>query len=549
MCNLRRLFIALWMLLTATVLSAAPGECPVKPLQVEKLPNLKTPRSGHYTFVVNSELTVVGGHTSGFVPTATAEYFADDEWHQLNTVYTHDQGLCLPLSDGSVMLAGGHEKDLGIGQLFCVEIYHPRSHRFEGYGCLDSKRCFADAVELDSGHVAISGNWYEDDAIEIYRGERLFSPLKKVSQQRAKPYILRTAKDDAIIFSTIDNHGQLHDTIIIDRLQGEPFTLPLFSVWHPRRIHPIHRSHDSFIGNEARDYYSYLITLEDSTGQIAIARTEGADFSLLPTTTPIPMECDSLPINYFSPVIADRKAQRGYVVGIDTAQHLYVLAIDYDQNPALLTLYQTDPQDSIGSTTPVLMPNGDLAMVGGFTESNFAPNASAILLKTGHPVDTAKKTAGCGLWLWCIIGIAVLTVLLFLLLRRKKKINAHQSSLQPSGDDAAANVMQRLCMLMEQKRPYQRAELKVGDIAETLGTTPRAISESIKDCRGLTFAQFVNTYRVEHAKHLLASKPDLKLVLVAQESGFATEQSFFRTFKTLTGLTPRDWQLQNAEID
>ena len=106
------------------------------------------------------------------------------------------------------------------------------------------------------------------------------------------------------------------------------------------------------------------------------------------------------------------------------------------------------------------------------------------------------------------------------------------------------NLMQRLCLLMEQEQPYQRTDLKTNDIADALDTTPRNISDTIRVCRGITFAQFVNTYRVGHAKQLLASKPDLKLVLVAQESGFATEQSFFRTFKTLTGLTPRDWQLQ-----
>ena len=544
----KRVLLAVVVLLVALLPVAGADLYPIKKLQVERLPNLNIPRSGHHIFVVNNELTVVGGHTSGFVPTATAEYFTDGEWHKLNTVYTHDQGLCQPLSDGRVMLGGGHEKDLGIGQIFSVEMYHPRSHRFEGYGCLDNKRCFADAVELDSGYVAISGNWYEEDAIEMYKGERLFSPLKKVSQQRACPYILRTAKDNAIVFSNIDNHGQLHDTIIIDRLKGEPFTLPFFNVWHPRRIYPIHRSQDSFIGDETIGCYSYLITVEDSTGQVAIARTKGEDFSLLPTATPIPMRCDSLPINYFSPIIADRKAQRGYLVGDDTVRHIYVLAIDYNNNPALLTLYQTDPQDSIGPSTPVLMPNGDLAIVGGCTESNFNPNASAILLKTGKSLDADKETAGSQLWLWCIISIVVLTALLFLLLRKTKtghnNTTATQGSTQPSEDNPSTNIMQRLCLLMEQGRPYQQADLKVSDIADTLGTTPRVISDSIKTCRGITFAQFVNTYRVEHAKQLLASKPDLKLVIVAQESGFATEQSFFRTFKTLTGLTPRDWQLQ-----
>ena len=547
----RRGLLTMTGLLVALLAVAEAGVCPVKQLQVERLPSLNTPRAGHYTFVVNGELTVVGGHTSGFVPTATAEYLSEGSWHQLNTIYTHDQGFCLPMSDGRVMLAGGHEKDLGIGQVFSVEIYHPCSHRFEGYGCLDTKRCFADAVELDSGHVAITGNWYEDDAIELYKGERLFSFLKKVTQQRTQPFILRTAKDNAIIFSTIDIHGQQHDTIVIDRLKGEPFTLPFLDIWRPRRIYCIHRNQDSFIGDATAERYSYLITVEDSTRQMAVARTEGEDFRLLPTTTPIPMECNGLPIDYFTSVIADRKAQRGYIVGVDSIRHFYVLAIDYNEEPASLTLYQTAPQDSMGMSMPVVMPNGDLAIVGGTTESNFTPNSSALLLKTGTQGDAIiEQNASGRLWLWVAIGIMTLILLLTCLLFRKRK--AHQEateparSLQPSED---SQLMQRICQLMDEQKPYLNADLKLQDIASLLHTNRTYISNSIKATHGQTFTQFVNIYRVDFAKELMCRQPSKKMSAVAAEAGFTTETSFFRTFKAVTGTTPSEWKAKQAIIN
>ena len=52
-------------------------------LQVERLPDLNVPRAGHQLFYVNGELTVAGGHTDGFVPTPTAEYYKDGKWHLL----------------------------------------------------------------------------------------------------------------------------------------------------------------------------------------------------------------------------------------------------------------------------------------------------------------------------------------------------------------------------------------------------------------------------------------------------------------------------------
>ena len=80
--------------------------CPIIKVAAERLPDLNIPRSGHSVFVANGEVTVVGGHTSGFVLTPTAEYFKDGEWHLLQTVYAHDGGFSVVLKSGKVLLAG-----------------------------------------------------------------------------------------------------------------------------------------------------------------------------------------------------------------------------------------------------------------------------------------------------------------------------------------------------------------------------------------------------------------------------------------------------------
>lgn len=57
--------------------------CPMVKIEVERLADLNTPRTGHATLCVGGEMVVAGGHTKGFVPTATAEYYADGQWHTL----------------------------------------------------------------------------------------------------------------------------------------------------------------------------------------------------------------------------------------------------------------------------------------------------------------------------------------------------------------------------------------------------------------------------------------------------------------------------------
>ena len=103
----------LWAQKTRTD-SLQQAVCPVVKIQPEQLPSLNTPRSGHNTLCVNGEITVFGGHTSGFVPTPTAEYFKDGAWHQMDMVYTHDAGAALILKSGKVLLSGSgsHDREL-----------------------------------------------------------------------------------------------------------------------------------------------------------------------------------------------------------------------------------------------------------------------------------------------------------------------------------------------------------------------------------------------------------------------------------------------------
>lgn len=104
--------------------------------------------------------------------------------------------------------------------------------------------------------------------------------------------------------------------------------------------------------------------------------------------------------------------------------------------------------------------------------------------------------------------------------------------------------MQRICQLMDDQKPYLDDNLKLQDFADLLGTNRTYIADCIKTSHGQTFTQFVNTYRIHHAKELLRKQPDKKMSAVATESGFTTESHFFRTFKTVTGMTPNEWRTQ-----
>ncbi len=230
----RYLIIIIILLASASLLamhsSESVGLTPKK-LETEQLPDLNIPRYGHCTFIVNGELTVIGGHTTGFVPTATAEYFSGGTWHTVQTVYAHDFGIVVPLKSGKVLACGGANEPLGIGQTYPAEWYDPATHTFEGFGCLDRRRVLANATQLADGCVIICGNHYANDAVGCYDGQPQVEHVKSLRQGRSNPYILPVAADDALILGANDIYDRRSDTVWVDRLKGDAFRVPLLEQW------------------------------------------------------------------------------------------------------------------------------------------------------------------------------------------------------------------------------------------------------------------------------------------------------------------------------
>lgn len=539
------MIILLFPLHVSGVMAENPT-CPIVKVELERLPDLNVPRSGHTLFCAGGEMVIAGGHTLGFVPTPTAEYYSQGRWHVMQMTYPHDNGLAVVMKSGKVLLAGGMESSHGIGQSYGVEYYYPETHTFEGFTILNQKRALASALEIDSGKVVVSGNWYAEDAIEIFDGERTFTRLKAVNSQRSSPIICRISDDDAILFSKLDTYGKEFDYIVIDRLKGDPFTVPLFDDWAPINWE-FSSNEPGFIGDEKTGVYAYLLALKNRhDGSLGIAKVEGTEFSLLTTASPIPTEAGYGRIQYFGYLMADRQAQRCYVLGVDDEWRLYALVIDYSQSPAPLTLYHTDPLESrMDPYMPALTPEGDIMLAGGIVDSNFSPVSSVYLMHVGTKSAAASSGFAFGQWIWWLLALLVIALFVAIWLYRRNKTVKHEEDITASPkDNAAETLMNSIHEVMLKEQLFRESELKVADVAQRLNVNVKDVAECIKANRGVTFVQFVNGYRVDYAKQLLRQNPDIKIAALCLESGFASERSFFRIFKTFTGMTAQEWMNQ-----
>ena len=194
-------------------------------------------------------------------------------------------------------------------------------------------------------------------------------------------------------------------------------------------------------------------------------------------------------------------------------------------------------------------------IVGGCQDNNFTPFASALLLYVGNEKAeaVAEDTASTSFWLWLAGGLCLLVVAGLMIRRRISKKPLPEEDVTPTPPTTAKDIensvqlMQLISKLMDEQKPYLDSKLKVATIARLLNTNSTYISACINSQRNCSFNQFINIYRIEYAKKQMALFPDRKISEIATASGFSTETSFFRSFKQITGKTPREWSQNNDQ--
>lgn len=94
---------------------------------------------------------------------------------------------------------------------------------------------------------------------------------------------------------------------------------------------------------------------------------------------------------------------------------------------------------------------------------------------------------------------------------------------------------------MEKEKPYCNPDFKLVDLQKVLPMNRTYLSQFIHAEYDCSFYLFVNRYRIEEAKRLMADNPGLKLADISAVCGFSSPSVFSRTFTAVTGQSPSDW--------
>ena len=90
-------------------------------------------------------------------------------------------------------------------------------------------------------------------------------------------------------------------------------------------------------------------------------------------------------------------------------------------------------------------------------------------------------------------------------------------------------------------RVYKNPNLTVVDLSEMVQLHPKKVSQAINQYSNKNFNHFVNQFRIEEAKRLLADDAydNLTIEAIAKEAGFNSKSVFNTLFKNDTGTTPK----------
>ena len=137
----------------------------------------------------------------------------------------------------------------------------------------------------------------------------------------------------------------------------------------------------------------------------------------------------------------------------------------------------------------------------------------------------------------------------FLISRNEINLLRRPALLQLS-EEVIDQTMKGLHKSMIENKLYLDAELNLTILANHIGVPPKIVSTVLNQRLGRSFNEYVNQFRVEEVKGRLVKPENKKYTItsLAYECGFNSQPTFQRAFKSVVGLTPREFLQQKGEM-
>jgi AraC-like DNA-binding protein len=106
-------------------------------------------------------------------------------------------------------------------------------------------------------------------------------------------------------------------------------------------------------------------------------------------------------------------------------------------------------------------------------------------------------------------------------------------------------LFDRIQKHFETEKPFLASGFRLESLSDALQVPPYLVSETINSCSEMHFFDFINSYRIAHARDLLKNEDiagQFSQDAIAAMCGFSNKSSFYSAFKKFTGMTPLQYR-------
>lgn len=107
----------------------------------------------------------------------------------------------------------------------------------------------------------------------------------------------------------------------------------------------------------------------------------------------------------------------------------------------------------------------------------------------------------------------------------------------------------QLQKLLEDEKLYLNSDLSLRQLADRLATNTKYLSQVVNHLAGCNFQHYLNTFRIKEvtAKIMNSEYKNLTLFGIALQCGFKNKSTFYKVFKEIIGMTPKEYIKQNKK--
>ncbi len=168
------------------------------------------------------------------------------------------------------------------------------------------------------------------------------------------------------------------------------------------------------------------------------------------------------------------------------------------------------------------------------------------MLPSGRQSKSATSTSYFGAEFMTLRDDAVTVITDYYDIPARKLTNKYAKSGLTS--DQLHRHKQSLDQIMQTDKVFLRSDLTMLRLADVVGCSVNHLSQVINSGFGTSFFNYLNHYRIEHARDLLADSDNNRYAIlnIAFEVGFNSNSAFYAAFKKFVGQTPA--QFRRAQL-